>query len=489
MDHCRGVGVGWSLHTEVEVGAALIPANTYSNKTVAVFGLGASGLASVASLLAAGAKVKAWDDSDATRAKAAEAGLPLTDLNDEDWTTFDALVLAPGVPLTHPEPHWTVREAYAANVPVIGDTELFVGSLKAAGARTHLIAITGTNGKSTTTALIGHILKSAGRDTEVGGNIGTAVLDLAEPTEGRHYVVEFSSYQIDLTPSLKPDTGILLNLTPDHLDRHGDMEGYAGVKAKMFALQDEDDLAVIGVDDRYCKEIAGTVTRPVVEQVSVEHEVSDGVHVKDGVLHQMKAGGEVAQCSLEGIDGLRGRHNWQNAAAAWAACRKAGLNAAEIVAGFASFPGLVHRMEQVARSGDILFINDSKATNADAAARALDSFDNIYWIAGGLAKTGGIEGLKPFFPRIRSAYLIGAAAQDFAQTLSGHTQVQHCETLDVAVPRAFEDAGRNGGPAVVLFSPACASFDQYRNFEIRGDAFRTAVAALEGVSLNSQEAA
>lgn len=467
----------------------MIPAVGYSGKKVAVFGLGTSGLASGAALLAGGAKVAAWDDAEETRVKAAEEGLPLSDLNQEDWSQFAALVLAPGVPLTHPEPHWTVKRATAAGVPVIGDTELFVQSLAAAGGACHFVAITGTNGKSTTTALIGHVLKSAGRDTEVGGNIGTAVLHLAPPAEGRHYVVELSSYQIDLTPSLKPDTGILLNLSPDHLDRHGDMAGYAAVKAKMFARQDGDDLAVISVDDEHCAEIAARITRPVCRQISVEREVSDGVYVAEGTLHQMEAGREVANCSLMGVDGLRGRHNWQNAAAAWAACRNAGLSADEIVAGFASFPGLVHRMEQVARSGDILFINDSKATNADAAACALDSFDDIYWIAGGRAKSGGIEELKPFFSRIRRAYLIGEAAEDFAHTLAGHTETKKCGTLDVAVPQAFEDARGEGGPAAILFSPACASFDQYRNFEIRGDAFRAAVAALEGVSMNSQEAA
>ncbi len=433
--------------------------------------------------------MKAWDDAEVTRAKAAEAGVPLCDLTQEDWSEFAALVLAPGVPLTHPEPHWTVKQAGAANVPVIGDTELFVQSLNAGAGEAHLIGITGTNGKSTTTALIGHILKSAGRDTQVGGNIGTAVLELAEAAPGRHYVVEFSSYQLDLTPSLKPDTGILLNLTPDHLDRHGDMAGYAAAKAKMFALQDAHDLAVVGDDDAYCAEIARNLTGPERQLISVEHEVSDGVCVAEGALSQRREGREVAGCSLLGIDGLRGRHNWQNAAAAWVACRRAGLSEDEILAGFKSFPGLIHRMEQVARSGDILFINDSKATNADAAARALDSFQTIYWIAGGLAKSGGIEELKSFFPRIVCAYLIGDAADDFAKTLSGHTAIKQCGTLERAVTEAFEDASADGGPAVVLFSPACASFDQYRNFEIRGEAFRSAVAALDGVSLKSEEAA
>ncbi len=467
----------------------MIPAVTYSDKTVAVFGLGASGRAAVASLEAAGAVVLAWDDSETSRENLTQTGMRLTDLHDANWTSIDALVLAPGVPLTHPEPHWTVKAAQDAGVPVVGDTEIFVSALEASGVNTKLIAITGTNGKSTTTALLGHVLKSAGRDTQVGGNIGTAVLDLEPPVDGRHYVVEFSSYQIDLTPSLKPDVGILLNLTPDHLDRHGDMANYAAVKARMFALQDEHDVAVIGVDDDHCLHIADQVSGPSVQRISVEAPVEQGVSVSRGKLEQRGGGNPVAGTDLDGVEGLRGSHNWQNAAAAWVASRAVGLTPDEIEAGFGSFPGLVHRMEQVGRSGSILFVNDSKATNADAAARALASFENIYWIAGGLAKDGGIEGLAKLFPRIRRSYLIGEAATAFASTLEGQTGITQCGTIDVAVAKAFADASREGGKAVILLSPACASFDQYRNFEIRGDAFKAAVATLDGVSLNTQEAA
>ncbi len=467
----------------------MIPAVTYSGKQVAVFGLGASGRAAVSALQAADAQVLAWDDSEASRANLAGNGLELTDLRLADWNSIDALVLAPGVPLTHPEPHWTVKAAQAAGVPVIGDTEIFVQTLNASGGKNRLIAITGTNGKSTTTALLGHILKSAGRDTQVGGNIGTAVLDLEPPVPGRHYVVEFSSYQIDLTPSLKPDAGILLNLTPDHLDRHGDMTGYAAVKAHMFALQDENDVAVIGIDDSFCREIADRLNGPDVQRISVEQSVTHGVSARHGKLEQWDHGKRVAGTILNGVEGLRGSHNWQNAAAAWAACRAMGLTSEEIAAGFASFPGLAHRMEPLARSGSILFVNDSKATNAEAAARALASFENIYWIAGGLAKDGGIEGLQEFFPRIRRSYLVGEAAPAFARTLAGQTAIAQCGTIDAAVAQAFSDASAEGGEAVILLSPACASFDQYRNFEIRGDAFRAAIAALDGVSLKTQEAA
>ncbi|MEM7428294.1 MAG: UDP-N-acetylmuramoyl-L-alanine--D-glutamate ligase [Pseudomonadota bacterium] len=473
----------------------MIPAVTYAGKRVAVFGLGASGRATIEALEAVNADVFAWDDSRASRDKLARSGLTPTNLRRADWTTIDALVLAPGVPLTHPEPHWTVKKAKEAGVPVIGDTEIFVQALAASGSKTVHLAITGTNGKSTTTALLGHILKSAGRATEVGGNIGRAVLDLQPPADGRHYVVEFSSYQIDLTPSLKPDAGILLNLTPDHLDRHGDMAGYAAVKQRMFALQDEDDVAIIGVDDDHCRVIAGQVSGPEVMRISVEAPVFQGVSVREGTLEEWHNGARVAGTDLTRVEGLRGSHNWQNAAAAWAACRSIGLKPAQIASGFASFPGLAHRMEQVGRfekpggRGSILFINDSKATNADAAARALASFQNVYWIAGGLAKDGGIDGLSDFFPEIRRSYLVGEAAPAFAETLLGHVKAFQSGTIDNAVAHAFEDAAADSGDAVILLSPACASFDQYRNFEIRGDAFKAAVAALDGVSLKAQEAA
>ncbi len=467
----------------------MIPAVTYRGKRVAVFGLGASGRATVRALEAAGAEVLVWDDSESSRKTAGDDGAPLNDLREINWSGIDALVLAPGVPLTHPEPHWTVKLAHRAEVPVIGDTELFVQALAEAGCKTRLIAITGTNGKSTTTALISHILNSTSRDTEVGGNIGTAVLELTPPADEGHYVVEFSSYQIDLTPSLKPDAGILLNLSPDHLDRHGGMAGYAAVKARLFSLQTSDDIAAIGVDDNYCRAIADQLKAPNVQRISVRVRLETGVTVLQGQLVQTLDGKELASCQLEGIEGLRGSHNWQNAAAAWAVCRSLGLTPSEIESGFRSFLGLAHRMEQVGRSGDIIFINDTKATNADAAARALDSFENIYWLAGGQAKDGGIESLEEYFPRIRRAYLMGEAAGLFASTLKGKVEAVDCGTIDCAVSAAFQDAIRAGGAAVILLSPACASFDQFRNFEIRGEAFRSAVAGLKGVAMKTQEVA
>jgi UDP-N-acetylmuramoylalanine--D-glutamate ligase len=468
----------------------MIAATPYAGKRVAVFGLGHTGLASVRALLAAGAAVFAWDDAEASRAAAEKNGVVLSDLNSIDWSTMDALMLSPGVPLTHPEPHWTVNAANGAGVVIIGDTELFVRTLSASENAAKLVAITGTNGKSTTTALIGHMLGAAGRKTEIGGNIGRAVLDMGAPGEGQHYVVEFSSYQIDLTPSLKPDVGILLNLSPDHLDRHGDMDNYATVKARMFALQDANDTAVIGVDDPYCRKIANALTAPRLRLVSVGENAPGGISVRDGTLHDATIG---ETCDLNGFVSLRGRHNWQNAAMAWVAGKALGLTSGEITAGFASFPGLAHRMENVARLGTVLFVNDSKATNADAASHALDSFENIYWIAGGLAKSGGIEGLKEYFKNIACAYLIGEAAEPFATTLEGaaggEVRTIQAGTIERAVFLAAQDAAAGGAQAVVLLSPACASFDQFRNFELRGDAFRAAVAALDGVVMANEEAA
>ncbi len=463
----------------------MIPAHTYAGKSCAVFGLGLSGMSAVRSLQAGGAEVLAWDDAEAGRARAASAGAPLVDLASADWTKIDALVLSPGVPLTHPEPHWTVRLAAEAGVPVIGDTEILMREIAGRGAK--LVAITGTNGKSTTTALIGHMLQSAGRRAEVGGNIGTAaVLDLTPPAPDLIYVIEFSSYQIDLTPGLKADVAVLLNISPDHLDRHGSMDGYARVKSRIFANQDAKDVAVIGMDDDHCRMIRSKLPPggPRVVPISQSGTPEHGVGMVDGRLYDSAEGAARQIADLRPIGSLRGAHNGQNAAAAYATGRALGLNTADIEAAFHDFPGLAHRMEEVGRRGGVLFVNDSKGTNADATANALASFERIYWIAGGRPKSGGIEDLRRFFPRIAKAYLIGEAAEDFAATLKGAADAEICVTLERAVARAAADAAadRSGAEPVVLLSPACASFDQYRAFYVRGDAFRELVLGLEGIT-------
>jgi UDP-N-acetylmuramoylalanine--D-glutamate ligase len=392
------------------------------------------------------------------------------------------------VPLTHPEPHWTVKRAQAAGVEIIGDIELFCRERNRHVPEAPFTAITGTNGKSTTTALIAHLLSFARRDVQLGGNIGTAILSLDPPASGRHHVIECSSFQIDLAPSINPSVGLLLNLTPDHLDRHGTMEIYAAVKERLVASA---DIAVIAVDDNWCQAIADRVERAgtTVVRISARRPLAEGVYAENGKLHLAENGSSRVVASLDGIGSLRGRHNAQNAAAAIAAVRALGLDEAEIVEGLKRFPGLPHRMEQVGRRGRVLFVNDSKATNADATEKALSSFSRIYWIAGGLPKEGGITSLVDYFPRIAKGYLIGQAAEDFARTLGGAVPYEVAGTLEAATEMAARDADRdNAAEPVVLLSPACASYDQFQNFEKRGDRFRALVAALDGVETRERAA-
>ncbi|RLQ88184.1 UDP-N-acetylmuramoyl-L-alanine--D-glutamate ligase [Notoacmeibacter ruber] len=454
----------------------MIPVHSLSGRNVALFGLGGSGIATARALAAGGATVTAFDDSPDSVESAAQQGVTTCDLRTLDWSGIDALVLAPGVPLTHPKPHWTAILAREADVPVIGDVELFARERRAFGPTAPFIAITGTNGKSTTTALIAHVLRHAGKDVQMGGNIGRAVLTLDPPAEGRHYVVECSSYQIDLAPSLDPTVGILLNVTPDHLDRHGTIENYAAIKAKLVRGSRH---AIVGVDDRYGRALVDGMRQDgqVPLQISTTQHLGTGLF-SEGPNVILAAGTERRViASLEGIGALRGLHNAQNAMAAIGTCLKLGLDEDAIVSGLKSFPGLAHRMEQVAHIGETLFVNDSKATNAEAAAPALSSFDRVRWIAGGLPKQGGIEALAPLFDRVEKAYLIGEAAPSFAATIGDRVPYEISDTLDIAVSHAARDAEDAGG-GVVLLSPACASFDQFRNFEVRGDAFRDAVLAL-----------
>lgn len=462
----------------------MIPITTFENQKVAVFGLGISGLATVQALLAGGAEVTCWDDGDAGRQKALNAGLPLIDLTQSDWSKYAALILAPGVPLTHPKPHWTVLKAQEHNMDIIGDTELFFREHHKQSSKSKIIGITGTNGKSTTTALVTHILSVNDYSVQMGGNIGKAILELEPFRDDIIYVIEFSSYQIDLTPSLKPDAAALLNITPDHLDRHGTVENYAAVKARIFAQLEVGDTAVIGVDDAHCQKIAENLSGDFsVQHVSVNGTVETGVVAREGHLSVMENGHIVNEISLTGIPSLRGPHNWQNAGVAYALLASVGVSEDEIKKGMHSFPGLEHRMQQIATRGSVRFVNDSKASNADAVEKALLSFDNIYWIAGGLAKEGGIESLAPYFSKIKKAYLIGEAAESFAKVLLEHNvPYVLCGDLQKAVSLSAEDAfhSKENEP-VVLLSPACASFDQFPNFMKRGEVFYNLVYDLPGV--------
>ncbi len=501
----------------------MIRITTFSGQRVAVFGLGASGNSTALALVAGGAVVAAWDDGQLSRDAAAAAGVPVVDLNNADWSTFAALVLTPGVSLTHPEPHWTVKKARAAGIDIIGDIELFCRERAKTCPSSPFIAITGTNGKSTTTALISHMLKSSGFDVQMGGNIGRAILTLEPPALSRFHIIEMSSFQIDLTPSLKPTVGVLLNLSPDHLDRHGPsgnpalaMWNYAAIKERLVANA---EAACTGVEDTFTRDIlerlidAKLPTYPfttgkgaaVVPRLYAIGSTLFAHESKDGFA----ASTEIA--SLDGIATLRGRHNAQNAVAALAALRAlqdrleanakgtsgraAGVakvwDIPQLALALRTFPGLPHRMEAVGQAGKVTFINDSKATNADSTEKALASWDrDIFWILGGKQKEGGISPLEKFFPRIAKAYLIGEASDAFAKTLDGRVAYERCFTLDVATVKAAADAASSAGAEpVVLLSPACASYDQYKGFDRRGDAFRDLVAKLPGVVQKPRDAA
>src|SRR3990167_2258389 len=457
----------------------MIRISEYFARDVAVYGLGRTGRSAALALKAGGARVHAWDDNEETRAKAEAAGIALSDINKRDWQTFAALVLSPGIPYKYPQPHRLVRMAEMTGVPVIGDMELFARAVQAMPERSRpkIVGITGTNGKSTTTSLVGHILKEAGRDVRVGGNIGTGVLDLAALHSNAIYVLELSSYQLDLVKSLHCNVAVMLNLSPDHLDRHGGRDGYQAAKMRIFLNQTASDIAVVGFDDLYTQSIAIGLSASGpqrVTQISSTYTLGKGVSAVEGRLYYNLNGKAEFIGKLEDCPALQGRHNFQNAAAAYATCRALGLDPAAIMAGLKSFPGLAHRMENIGAIEGVRFVNDSKATNAEAAAQALRAFRNIYGIAGGVPKAEGILPLAPLFPNVTKAYLFGQAEEAFGATLHGKVAVQNCGTLDRAVDAAFRDARASGDAApVILLSPACASFDQFKDYEHRGDVFRS----------------
>jgi len=458
----------------------MIPVRGFEGKKVAVFGLARSGLAAARALAAGRAEVVVWDEKPAAREAARAEGFTLEDLATSDWFGLSALMLSPGVPLTHPKPHWTVEKARAARVEIVGDIELFARTVAAAPAhkRPKIVAITGTNGKSTTTALVGHVCRQAGRDVRIGGNIGIGVLDLEDMHGGAVYVLELSSYQLDLTSSLKADVAIILNITPDHLERHGKMENYVAAKKRILLNQGKGDTAVVGVDDAWCQQICTEITasnRRTIVPISARRAMGRGVYALQGMLYDA-TGERVAEIAdLTRAASLPGRHNWQNAAAAYAAARALGISEADAVDGLMTFPGLAHRMETVGTIGRVRFVNDSKATNADAARQALSSYPKVYWIAGGQPKAGGIDSLDDLFGGVIKAYLIGEAQDEFASTLEGRAAYVKSGDMESAVRAAFADARASGEDAVVLLSPACASFDQFTDFEDRGEAFRAAV--------------
>ena len=462
----------------------MTPITEFKGLDVAVFGLARSGVSVAKALQAGGARVHAWDDNDMARDRAAAQGVTISDINARDWRSFSALILSPGVPYRFPIPHRVVTLAEAVGVPVYGDMELFARAVNAQppSQRAKIVGVTGTNGKSTTTALIGHILKEAGKDVRVGGNIGEPVLDLPAPHAGAYYVLELSSFQLDLTHSLRPDAAILLNVTVDHLDRHGDMSAYVGAKRRIFANQGAGDWAIVGVDDPHCAavctELMGKGAR-FVSPISSKSALGRGVCSLGGKIFDATSGHAEEVMDLAEAPALQGRHNAQNACAAYAVARAFSIEPRTIARAIKSFQGLPHRLEQVATIKGVRFVNDSKATNANAAAQAMSVFPRFYWIAGGVAKDDGIDSLTPYLPRIACAYLIGQSAGEFADGLRGRAQVMMAGDLQTAVFAAYEDALAAGDPhPVVLLSPACASYDQFRDYEDRGDQFKALVAQI-----------
>jgi UDP-N-acetylmuramoylalanine--D-glutamate ligase len=458
----------------------MIALSPYAGRTIAVLGLGKSGLAAARVLATAGADVWAWDDDPARRQAAEDEGLPLVDLVQADWQRPESLILSPGIPHTHPAPHPVAALARDAGCEIIGDIELLARSRPDA----IYVGVTGTNGKSTTTTLIGHILKWAGRQVEVGGNLGTPALSLTALEPGGVYLLEMSSYQLELAPSIRFAVAVLLNITPDHLGRHGGMAGYLAAKRRIFAGQGADDTAIIGVDDTLCRithAILRAQCRQHVVPISIESAVSGGVCVVDGMMVDDIANRSHKVIDLRRVATLPGAHNWQNAAAAYAACRALGLETEAIATGLKSYPGLAHRQELIATIDGVRFINDSKATNADATAKALACYDAIYLILGGRPKETGLAGLQRYYDRIVHAFLIGEATETFAATLAGKVPATSYQTLSAAVSAAAAMARQQQRPdAVVLLSPAAASFDQFANFEERGEAFRRSVKGLSG---------
>jgi len=461
-----------------------------SGSTYAVMGLGGSGLAAAEALTASGAEVRAWDDDAARRRNAETRGIALHDLAGSGLNAAEALVLAPGIPHTFPAPHPVAAHARDAGIPIICDIELLTRTKSAA----RFVGITGTNGKSTVTALIGHIFQIAGREAAIGGNLGPAALALAELDAEGTYVLELSSYQIERLVTAAFDIAVLINISPDHLDRHGGIDGYVAAKEGLFDLTRPGAIAVIGADDAHCQAMEGRLrTRHDLRvlPISGSAPVPGGIWVEDGHVIDGRVETVRLIADLSKAKALPGSHNAQNAAAATAVALSAGIRAADIAEGLATYRGLPHRQETIRRLGAVTFVNDSKATNPDAALRAIACYKNVYWIAGGRSKEGGFRELARArgneLGLVRHAFLIGEAAGDIAKVLGGavpHTQVGD---LDAAVAAAHgaaqaaanDNAGGTAEDAVVLLSPACASFDQYANFEDRGAAFCGAVAALE----------
>lgn len=453
----------------------MIVVDEFAGKQVAIFGLGRTGQSVIMSLQAGGASVVAWDDAEDAREAAREVGALIMDPSGWNWLGIETLVLSPGIPLTHPEPHEVVVKAEHAGVPIVGDMELFARAINASDKDVKIVAVTGTNGKSTTTALIAHLLSRTGIEAQVGGNIGIPALDLDPPEDGTVYVLEISSYQADLIESMRLDIVVLLNLTPDHLDRHGDMDGYMKAKMRLVDRLTSSGKVIVGASSRPTQELCTQFTlsrKEALVAISAEQVLGEGVFVVGGYLYDGTSANAEKVADLSEITSLAGRHNWENAAAAYAVAHELGTERGRFQSAFESFEGLPHRTQAVAKVGKVLFVNDSKATNIEAASKAIDAFNDIYWIAGGKGKEEDFSRLKTLFPKIRRAYLIGEAAGEIAAALDGEVDCVEAETMERAMALATKEAKVSKAERpVVLLSPACASFDQFKSFEERGEVF------------------
>ena len=456
----------------------MIPVRSFASEKVAVLGLGRSGVSAALALTSGGANVAAWDDSVVQRTGARAHGIKIENLLETGLSCDSALVVSPGIPLRYPVPHPVVETARSCGVEIVGDIELFARSV--CGPR--LVGITGTNGKSTVTALLGHMMRTAGENVQVGANIGKPALSLDPLDCSGIFVLELSSFQLDLLTTADFDVGVWINLSPDHLERHGGLNGYIRAKKNLFERRTDASAAIVGVDDLISVDLAENLRRDgtgMVIPISCKGPVPGGVYTVDGQLYDDLDGRSIPVADLERIPSLGGQHNWQNAAAAFAAARVCGLPAGAAARGLANFAGLPHRQEEIAVHEGVRYVNDSKATNMLAAAQALACHSSIYWIAGGRVKDLELDTLKPLLSRVVHVFLIGEAAAAFSKELCEYVPCSISVTLDVAVAQARQAAMADGNEkSVVLLSPACSSFDQFDDFEARGDAFRFLVRKL-----------
>lgn len=456
----------------------MIPVNGYSGQKVAVLGLGRTGLSVVRALQKGGADVYAWDDSVTSRNNFSKEGYEVRELTGLDWNEIRALVLSPGIPYKFPEPHLVVSEAQFHNVPIIGDTELFaqwVNTIKK-DIRPVIIGVTGTNGKSTTTAMIAHVLKNVGFNVQKGGNIGTGVLDLSPVIDNSVFVLELSSYQLDLTKMLRCDIAILLNISSDHIDRHGNFDNYVQAKKQIFRNQTKQELAVINTNYPTCKSLFNSVSE-IVKAVNLPNHL-----ISFSELENIPPINQSEICNNEYMQTAPPKHfNLQNINATYIAGRRLGISASKVTKAIESFEGLEHRSERVNKIGSVVFINDSKATNEASVRDALSSYRNIYWIAGGRAKDNGFDVLTDMVENVTRGYFIGESQQILAHTFKNKIPFENCSSLEEAVERSYKDAKQSGLEATVVLSPACASFDQFKNFEHRGSVFKQTVKRLAGM--------